>query len=228
MLVCFGISFIFVMLVRSGGLKEHFSINEYVKSFFLLKLPGTSSWYFKIQLLFYIMLALSNSIKKNQCFIVSALVFTYAMIASTCGLADYWWKTSMCFAVGCIIAKYREVIAQYVYKIWILVFVVAAGLVCFIYTRIDFHYILIPQLISYVVIAVCITMVWNYIGGKSLIWDKIGKTSLVMYLVHIGIVDTVYALPGNTNAKTLIFIGLIVFGTLICYVLSERVNKLLL
>lgn len=219
--------FIFVVLVRIFVLGEDLDNKECLWSFFALKLPGTSSWYFKIQLLFYLLLTISDRIKKNQCVIVTVFVLIYAAVASNCGLPDYWWKTSMCYAAGCILARYKDIFTLYAKKVWVLLAVIGVGSASFVYTKIDFHYILIPQLAAYVLIAVCIIFVWNWMGGKNVVFEKLGKCSLAMYLVHIGVVDTVYALQYNTNSKTIIFVGLIVFGTLITYLISEKGNRLL-
>lgn len=228
MLLYFVVAYAFCVAVRIGALGETIATKELVESFFTLRLPGTSSWYFKIQILFYILLAVSNQIKKNQCYIVSALVLVYALLASFEGLADYWWKTSLCFAAGCLIAMYREKASQFASKIWINILLVLIGGLAFVYTRRDFHYYLIPQLIAYICISMCIVVVWNSLGGKNKLLDKVGKASLAVYLVHIGVVDTVYALPSNFIVKTLIFIVAVLAGSALVYFLAEKVNKYLM
>lgn len=174
MIVYFIVSFIYVILIRKFILSESFKVKECVKCLFTLKLPGTSSWYFKIQLLFYVLLVVSYAIKKNQCFIVTFLVGTYAVVASVCGLPDYWWKTSACFAAGCVIAKHRELINKYMGKIWIKGLLLMTAIVAYMYTRIDFHYLLIPQIGAYVLISACIVAFWNWIAIKNPILSKCG------------------------------------------------------
>lgn len=225
MILYFIICFIIVILVRTLALGETISLTECAECFFTLKLPGTSSWYFKIQILFYILLAISNRIKANQCYVISVLVLLYAAVTSLGGLPDYWWKTSMCFVSGCLIAKYRDVVSQYASKIYVNVGLLFLGLASFIYTRIDFHYIFIPQLIAYVFISVCIVIIWNNIDGKNKVLDLVGKASLAMYLIHTGVVDTVYSLTLTTNIKTIVFIFIVVIGTTISYQMTERINK---
>lgn len=227
MLMYFVISFIFVVIVRKNILGEAIDFSECMKNFVMLRLPGTSSWYFKVQLLFYLLLVISDKIKRNQCFIVSMLVLTYAVMAKIGGLPDYWWKTSMCFAAGCIFARYREILSIQVHNIWVKITVLILGLSAFVYTLIDSHYIFILQLFAFVCVAGCIVLFWDLFVGKNYIFERIGKSSLALYLIHIGIIDTVYALPYDTNVKTLVFIGLVVFGTLIGYKVSEKCNVLL-
>lgn len=156
------------------------------------------------------------------------LVLVYAFIAKYFGLADYWWKTSLCFAGGCFLAKYRNKLLPLVQKLWVKNVIFVTGCCAFVYTRIDFRYILVPQLLAYVCIAVCIVIVWDNVVGKNFM-NKIGKASLAMYLVHIGVVDTVFAMNiMDVNLKVIMFFCIVVIGTTICYLLSEKTNKALL
>ena len=54
---------------------------------------------------------------------------------------------------------YKDVFAKYVSKIWVNAIVLVLGLAAFVYTRVDSHYILIPQLIAYVCISICIAII---------------------------------------------------------------------
>lgn len=50
-------------------------------------------------------------------------------------------------------------------------------------------------------------------------------TSLTLYLVHIGVVDTIFALDYSINIKTTIFVVVIVVGVIISCVMAEKCNK---
>lgn len=228
MLLYFVIAYTFVVLIRIGILKEEISVNECLICFFTLKLPGTSSWYFKIQILFYILLAISNAIKKNQCYLVTAFVVIYASVAALFGLPDYWWKTSLCFAVGCYIAIHKDSFLNIVSKIQCNIILIVLGMIAFVYIRKDYHYYFLPQLIAYVLISLCIVTLWNSVGGESKLFNSVGKASLAVYLIHIGIVDTVYGLNSNLTVKSIIFVALVLIGSVITHRLAEGINNALL
>lgn len=229
LLIYFAISFIFILLVSCVVWKNTFGVKEWALSFIMLRFPGTTSWYFKIQLLFYALLALSEKIKERQIYLLSIFVFTYTVIANYSGLPDYWWKTSFCFVVGCGLAKYKDKIILIIDKKFTKLILVLIGFGAFIYTRIDFQYILIPQLIAYVCIAGCSVIVWDWLVGKNAVFEKVGKASLAMYLVHIGVVDSIFSLDiASTDEKTIVFVIITVIGTVVCYLMSEQVNRALL
>lgn len=225
LLIYFVIAFAFVLLANCFILGNTFTAKEWLLSFVTIRFPGTTSWYFKIQLLFYILLAVSERIKHRQCWLISIYVLVYAIIADYCGLSDYWWKTSMCFAAGCALAEYKDKIIPIIEKVWVKIIIVLLGCGAFVYTRIDFHYILPTQLIAYICISGCVVVVWDWIIRKNKMLERIGKASLAMYLVHIGVVDSAFELNMNINVKVIAFVAITVIGTVICYLLSEKINK---
>lgn len=228
LLVYFIITFTFVLFINSIILGKATDFKELWLSFITLRLPYTTSWYFRIQLLFYILLVISEILKERQVVLILIFVLGYACIAKYSGLADYWWKTSLCFAIGCVMAKYKDKLVIFMKSIRFKLILIVVGCGAVVYTRIDFHYILFFQLIAYVCIAGCIVIVWDWIFGKNKLFENIGKASLAMYLVHIGIVDTVYSLNTNINIKSLIFVIVTAIGTGVCYFVSESINKKLL
>ena len=228
LLICFVVSFVFVLVVNCLILGKVFDAKEWALSLIMLKLPGTTSWYFKIQLLFYILLTVSETIKKRQIYLLSIFVFLYAVIANGFVLADYWWKTSFCFAAGCIIAKYKDKVMTLIEKNLGKLCLIFCGCMAVVYIRMDSHFILIPQLISYVCIAGTIVMMWDFFIGKNIVFEAVGKASLAMYLVHIGVVDLIYLLDITTEMKTLIFVLITSIGTTTCYLISEHINRTIL
>lgn len=228
LLICFIVSFIFVLVVNGLILGKVFDAKEWALSFILIKLPGTTSWYFKIQLLFYILLTVSEKIKKRQIYFVSIFIFVYAVIANSCGLADYWWKTSFCYVAGCIIAKYRNKVIELIDKNWGKLCLIFCSCMSVVYIRKDSHYVLIPQLIAYACIAVCIVMMWDCFIGKNIAFESVGKASLAMYLVHIGVVDMIYLLDISTDMKTIIFVFVTSIGTIACHMITEHINRTIL
>ena len=71
-------------------------------------------------------------------------------------------------------------------------------------------------------------MMWDCFIGKNIAFEVVGKASLAMYLVHIGVVDLVYLLDITTDMKTLIFVLITSIGTIVCYWWSEHINRVIL
>ena len=228
MLIYFAVTFAFVLLFNNYVLKGSFSQKEWIQSFVALRFPGTTSWYFKIQILFYLLLALSEKAKKGQTYLIFGFILVYSIIASCCGLPDYWWKTSLCFAAGCSIAKYKDCASRLIQNKTSKLVLVLIGCCAYIYTRIDFHYILIPQLLSYVCIAVCILVMWDYLIGKCEVLERIGQSSLAIYLIHIGIVDLTFSSDFGLETRIIVFILTTIIGAVCVYSCSEHIYRFLL
>lgn len=173
----FATCFFFTSLVLLFMTDYTLSLYDYIYSFFTLGLPGLTTWYFKVQLLLYLLLAISTRIKKSQSVVICVLVLIYAGMARMLGMRDYWWKTSLCFAAGCMVAQYRVILLQYVKKGWVLGVLLVLGSISFIYVQMDYRYILIPQLVAYILMAMCIFVVWNSAGHVNRFFDLIGKAS---------------------------------------------------
>ena len=131
----------------------------------------------------------------------------------------------MCFPAGCFLAKYKVRIIPFIKKTGGKIVLIILGCGAFIYTRLDFYYSLVPQLIAYICIASCVIIIWDCAIGKNKVFERIGKASLAMYLVHIGIVDSVFSLNISINIKVTIFLAFTIVGTIMCYLFSERINN---
>ena len=228
MLIYFAVTFALVLLFSNYVLKGAFGQKEWIQSFIALRFPGTTSWYFKIQILFYLLLALSEKAKKGQTYLILIFILVYSIIADYCGLPDYWWKTSLCFAVGCCIAKYRDSLSRLIHKNVSKLFLIVIGCGAYIYTIVDLHYILIPQLLSYACIAVCIVVMWDYLIGKCEVLERVGQFSLAIYLIHIGVVDLTFSSNFGLETRIVIFILTTIIGAVCVYWCSEYIYKFLL
>lgn len=195
-----------------------------ISEFLLLRIPGTSTWYFKIQLLFYFVIAVAAKVdQKHMPVIVAVLAFAYAILGKYFGLPDYWWKTAMCFPAGCIVADSRERISRWALQTWALGAAVLFVAVGYVYILKDSRYVLLPQLLAFSAIAAGIALIWNRLAGDNKILRSIGKYSLACYLLHIGIVDYFFVADTNINVKMVSFAITVGIGTWICNTISEKI-----
>lgn len=227
MLIHFIVAFILVIVLCKLCFGVQMDWNEALLEFVTLRMPGSTVWYFKIQMLFYVFLVLAALIsKKNISVIVLFFSLGYAFIADyIMKLPDFWWKTALCFSSGCFLAQYKEKVIEFAKKnyVKIALLVLAAGSY-FLLIK-DGHYRLYVQLPAYVFISLFITIFWDWLIKGNPILGRLGKCSLDIYLVHIGIVEFVFLLPINVNYKIIMFIGIVGIVTAICYFLAEYIDK---
>ncbi|MCQ2515553.1 MAG: acyltransferase [Saccharofermentans sp.] len=223
----FIVVYIIVILSSVLFLKEEKNIGSILVNFLLLRIPNSTTWYLKAQILFYLILGVSVVISRKQSHTLVILGVTlYALIGKflLC-LSDFWWKTSLCFAAGCCIAKYKVVLLSCISKIYVRTIIVLLGAIAYVCVINDYQYRLLIQLPAYVLVAFSIVELWNWIGRKSEFYSKTGQISLDLYLVHIAYVEAVFGLNINVNIKFLFFLLLIIVESVISYCISEKLYK---
>lgn len=231
-LIHFTVVFIPIICTLLYFFHEDIKFRDCWNAFITLRLPGSTVWYLKIQILFYIILVLSMFItRKKPWILVGIFSMIYSVIANyPIGLPDYWWKTSLCFVMGCFIAEYKEHIERLLRGNFKMFGLLAIGCFSYIVILKDSRYIFLVQLLSYMILSFCITLVWNWLLSGDYILEKLGKYSLDIYLVHIGIVEAVFLLPINMNVKVIFFAAVVIILTVMCYKISEflyvRIQKI--
>ena len=155
--------------------------------------------------------------------ILAAFSIVYAMLSSIFfKQADYWWKTSLCFSAGCFVAQFKSSVKNY-FELWYCKLTVffAGGIAYFAIIK-DGHYRIALQLSAYIFIALSIALFWDcYIKGNS-VFERVGKISLDIYLVHIGLLEAVFSHQIDINYIILIYIGVVVILTIINHLISEK------
>lgn len=227
MLIHFIVVFIPVACIMAFVFRFDLEPVDYLINFVTLRLPGSTVWYFKIQILLYIILAISICIsKKSAWLIVAALSLGYALIADfAIGLSDYWWKTSLCFTAGCFVAKYKDNVEKILKgNIRNLTFSVVGCLAYCVILK-DSHYNFILQISAYMLLALSITMVWDWFVKGNIAFQRIGKYSLDIYLVHIGLVEGIFLMNLKFNRKITVFIIAVAIITVLCHQISEYISK---
>lgn len=230
MLFHFVIAYAIVIGILCLIFRENIKIRDIFFYLLSLRMPGSTTWYFKIQMLFYILLfGVVKTNKRYAHIIIMIISLMYAIITNFgFGMADYWWKTSLCFAAGCWIAKYKDKIEKYTSRNLCKLLIVACGILCYIAILKDGHYRIYIQLVAYILVAFSIVMIWDWFGKSNRFFKLVGICSLDIYLIHIGIVDRVYSLDVDTNIKIVIFIAIVGIGTVSCYFISESCYKKLM
>lgn len=229
LLIHFSVAFMLICIINIYIFKINIDIKEIYLSFIRLCIPTTSTWYLKMLILLYLYLLLSVLFNKNKShiivtflIIINSVIFRYVF-----NFPDYWWKTSLCFAAGCIIGKYRNIIFSSVDKKIVSITALIFFFFSFLLIMKDYEYKLIIQLPSYVFIASYIIYLFDKQVYEINIFKRIGKMSLDIYMIHIGIVETIFTKNISINIKVLIFIIITFFFSTICNICSDSIyNKI--
>lgn len=230
-LIChFIVAFFITTIILMCIFRKYYSIQYMFYSFVMLRILNTSTWYLKIQIMMYlvIMITILMSRKFSSIFIVAFLLL-YAIVAKyMCGFSDFWWKTAMCFAAGYCIAKFRSKIFSYINRKINILMILTLVIGAYFFVRKDISYHIYVQLPAYVCIALGLVVIWCKFIKYNIAFKRLGKYTLDIYLVHIGIVETVFSLNCDLNIKVLVFILNVALGTILSFWGSEKIYKLLI
>lgn len=231
MITHFIVAFVLVVSVLEIFFGFRTDAGEMLAGLATLGFPGNAIWYFKIQILFYIFLSVAASInKKLTALIVLIMTSLYVIVADLeLKLPDYWWKTTLCFAVGCFLAQYKDIVEKYISKTVVKAGILIVGCGAYLIVMKAGSHRVVLLLLAYVCVASCIAVMWDWLvnkGNRAL--EKIGRASLDIYLIHVGYVKYVFQLNMSSDIKILLFVGLVGAVTAACYFISEYIEKRLL
>lgn len=162
--------------------------DDVMADFIRLCIPGTTTWYIKIQILMYAFLVVSSLLPWRNTEGLFGMAVAYAVIAYFCGLTEFWWKTALCFPTGAVIAENKGVMELWLFNEKRKIAALSGiALACLFWIALD-KIILPAHLIAYVGFSVCVTLLACLLDYRSFAFEKLGRYSLSIYLSHIGIV----------------------------------------
>lgn len=227
MIIHYIFAFVFVITVLFIIYHQNICANDLAKCFLTLRLPGVSAWYFKIQILFYVILTLSMLIDKGKAWIIILfLSFLYVLIANYfLKLPDYWWKTSLCFFGGGFVALYKNKFASLFHGFISKILCIVLACISYIFIILDADFKIFIQLPAYLIISFSIVFVWCWIVRRNKIFSFLGKRSLDIYLIHIGLVEITFETIKNNRINIIAFLILSFALSLASFILSEKCYK---
>ena len=207
--------------------KASVSLKEIFNSLLFLQMPGTSTWYLKIQILLYLftLLAFVAFPLKLRNNIIIILVIGYAFVAKYNDLADFWWKTVLCYSAGSYFAEYKGWFEGKIMQKKMRSLLILLVLMFFSYLWImkDGKYIIIPQLLAFAFLGAGITLISSIFQVTSKMLAQIGRCSFPIYLTHIGLASEVLgAWHQNINLQVQIFVVLTIILSIIIYAFDKK------
>ncbi len=225
-LVPFIFCFIYVTAVQIVFFRSPVSWDYFV-NFVTFTIPGTTTWYFKIQILLYAFLALAVSINREKShYILCGLVVVYIVIAYFIKMDDYWYMTSLCFPLGYMIGKYKDKFSNGLKALPLFLINGCLFAAAFIgYRKIGGTAL---QIVYFLFLAITIASLLFCFGLSSKVLSFVGKHSVYVYLIHIGLAMPCYDQIHNIWIATGAYVILTGAGSAICSLISEPLNGFIL
>lgn len=196
-------------------------------SFITLQMIGTSTWYLKIQIIFYLFAMVSFCIfpLKYRNAVITLFVIGYVVIAKWINLPDFWWKTAMCFPMGALCAENKERLSCFVErnKLLTIISVFIAMILAYLWIMKDGNYIALPQLIAFVCLAFSISFASSILQISNKLLIIIGKASLPFYLIHIGLAEGLFVELKNIDVQVIAFIVLTIIFSIFGYFVDKKI-----
>ena len=225
-LIPFVFCFIFVTMVRIFIFRAPVSWNYFI-DFITLSIPGTTTWYFKIQILLYVLLVLSVIICRDKSqYILCGFVIAYICVAYGIKMENYWYITSLCFPLGYAIGKYNEKLQNGINSLPSLIISSSLFIAAFIGYRVFGSTVLEITYSLFLSIVVVFFLACFGLSSKALAF--VGKHSVYVYLIHIGIAEPCYNRINNIWIATVAYVLLTALGSTVSSLISEPLNRFLL
>lgn len=204
-----------------------------LKDLIQFKLPETLCWYFRIQLLLYVMFYFSFGLvrgtkkdTKSKMRLMTSMCMVYILVACLANMEAYWYMTVGFFPIGMYLAYYKGKLFAWITekRRVMLLFSVCACVFCAMQGLIFFRGFVIgyyPMHIMLMVAFVGISLAGLYFSDMgSPILRKIGSVSLELYLIH-GMIISSSVFPRWDFTKSEDVVNFIALSI----VLSFAVNK---
>ena len=223
-LVPFAIAYLYVRLVLRVILHAPDAVGGFLM-LATLTIPTTSTWYIITQLLMYVFVFIACKIlpgRKAGC--VAVLTAIYCVACIVLQMPSYWWMTAPCFPMGMLVTESKLPEERLIVKP-ISSFVAVSGCagLLFIASR------KIPVLSVLFDLALCLWLLlllkeW---GMSSRALAFIGRQSIAIYLIHIGLVSTLLG-ANDLVIGVLLLLLLTGLGTALVQLLSKPILARLL
>lgn len=190
-----------------------------------LTFPGITNWFIKVMLGCYILFFIIyfilpyKTVFKNAILLITVVMTIIAFISLE--MSSIWWSSVLLFPLGVYYAHYKEKLGKLLDK-W---YIFAAAFILFAAIH-----ILTVKVSRYFEITSCVFAVTSFlcinkkITLNSKIFQFIGKFSYEIYLIHTGLLASVYNAESLRNLEVLIIYCVTLIGG---YILHQLASKFL-
>ncbi len=226
-IVPFAFSYLYVILCGLFFAESENINTGLFQSFFTLTIPGTTTWYLKIQILLYVFLFLGIIVsRKHYIIVVTVFSIIYIIIVSQISTQTFWWQTIMCFSCGISWRYFRKnnktpsnVFGVILYGIFVAIT---------FYIVLKFYGTVIAHCVHYICFAWFILEISYLDLPQNRIIKWIGQRSIVVYLIHIGLCPMLIGKVYNLSLSIALAIILTSLGSIIVGGISKKLTKVVI
>ena len=231
MLLTFFVCYFIDLAVNVLLFKNILSIKDILIDLVTLSVPNVTTWYFKIQLLLYIITYLGVILLKSNKHLISFVFgfsLVYIIVMYKFKFGAFWWQNTMAYCIGMIFVRYKNqfsvLINKYGCKLVSIMSIVFSG-IFFLFAEVIFSNNFIFRIIFMSLMILFLGISLLQINYKNSFWINIiswaGKASLSIYLIHAGIVEVCFVNKIVTIKNTVVFLAL----TIILSYLENKISK---
>lgn len=204
--------------------KDAFNFRVFIKNLVTLTMPNTTTWYIKEQLIFYASLFFAfwlgrlsaRLFKLDLSFLALIIAAGSFLYWASWRIPQYMWYNTLSFLFGILIARNKEIINQISYQARKTGLITISVVLAMLYYEITTNARDEKVIFCYLVVCLETFLLLITCSLKSKLLVVCGKMSIEIYLVHIGLVNTVMVL--NPNIIGVVFMVILTFiGAVLVY-----------
>lgn len=214
-ILTFLLCYLTVYLMHMIFAGEFIPLKTILLNCFTLTMPETTTWYLKIQILFYIITFLTAIVcdKEKWLKVIALASLLYSFIMYFIGMERFWWQTALCYVLGMYVAKkpgrIKEECLKHPRRY------VIGLLLMFAFVYLIGNHVLytnyVVRLVMFIMIVLSIIGITYISYPRSrfllkIVGGGIGQSSFEIYLIHAGMISVVFAEYGVTIEKIVRFI----------------------
>ncbi len=213
-------------ILYAGGYRT--TPREILDNLLHLRIPYSTVWYVKIQLLAYAFMTVASMVRdrKYRVLLLAALCVASSIVLHRMGYDDRWWKSTACFAVGASTAAYKDEIVRLMEQRKKSMTIFCIAMLPFAFVAAVLVEAFPVKLVGNVVLCAGMMYLFERAGTDSAIYVKLGAYSLELYLVHRSFVAWLLDDGRTTNWKVALIFGVSLVFTLVAKWVGDRLTGL--
>lgn len=173
--------------------------------FLTLTIPHTTTWFFKVIVLTYIVTFLIFKLNVNRGWKVGMVTFVSVIyyVISSKFLPDFWYTSVLCFPMGMIVAHCKLRLNT---KLQLLLSVLFVP--CF-WKMQDLHW----RFVTAILFCFFVLFLIRFVRYKSFVLNYIGVNSLCFYLFQLALLRNLHMITSNPLIYMLLMVGCVFIFT---------------
>lgn len=215
-----------ILIFKAIGITEDISFHQIVKDLLTFTLPTWVTWYPKIQIACYGVLALAWLLnEKRKDYIVLLITVVYVAVLAAFNVYSMWYTSVICFPLGLLIADNIKKISQKKAATHYLILMISAAMFAMTFV-LSLRYLTIPlRMISVLTIPFLLTAMTAVVNFENRFYGFVGNISFEIYLFHLILIRVMESLKIDTGISLIIIMVCAVTVGWVINKLTVTVNR---